>query len=202
MPIYKKDNITFFFSHIPKTGGSSVAEIFNRHIFERKLFSGVIEPCSLQHRHKTDQEVLDVLSNEKIDYMFTVVRHPVDRMISEYHMRRMDRDKTGPEDFHQFVDHVFTQYKIFPYINDNHIRPQCEFIHNGMDVFKFGDWENLMNKLNQYYNFGDFKFPHMNRSTELFTSSTYIKEEKKWEPSDKTMELIKQFYKNDFEYFK
>jgi hypothetical protein len=202
MPLYKKDNVTIFYSHIPKTAGSSIGEIFSRHAFERYLFSNNMEPCSWQHRHKSDPELINLLAQENVDFKFTVIRNPVERIISEYYMRRMEKEKTNEDDFHMFVDHVFTQYQKFPFINDNHIRPQNEFIHDGMEVFEFGDWNSLMDRLNQFYNFGDYKFPHMNRSTESETSSTYIDTVKKWKPKSETIEMIMDFYKEDLKYFK
>ena len=73
MPFFKKDNLTIFFSHIPKTGGSSVEEFFEKNGFTITFISKIIYPCSLQHLQYGHPKLMEKIENENIEYSFTII---------------------------------------------------------------------------------------------------------------------------------
>ncbi len=98
MPIFTKNKIHILYVHIPKTGGSSVEGLFKKNKWQLSYLDkggkkggkpdslNSIRQCSPQHMHlEMLQTIFDL---EKIDYIFMTVRHPVDRLISEYRMRK------------------------------------------------------------------------------------------------------------------
>lgn len=151
MPFFiSKKNKTFFFSHIPKTGGSSIKHFFEKNEeYTTNFFSGHLSPCSKQHRDNKDLELLSEKNKYNICYQFTIIRNPIDRIISEFFMRQATLERTF-DDFEYFVNNIFENYTNNEFINDNHIKPQVNFIHDGMDIFLFGEWDKIANKLKQY----------------------------------------------------
>lgn len=74
MTIFDKDNKKVVFLHIPKTGGSSITKLFEENGWSQQCIQG-------GHQHKTlDQISVDWSCVETI---FTVIRNPIDRVLSE-----------------------------------------------------------------------------------------------------------------------
>lgn len=138
MPLFIINDKVVFFTHIPKTGGSSV-EAAIRSLGARqallKSSSGGFMKCTPQHIHA---EIIEVMFTENFfDLNFTVCRNPVDRLVSEYKMRMSNREKKIP--FEKFIDNAFARYEQNPFFHDNHIRPQHQFLTRNTKVFKFED---------------------------------------------------------------
>jgi hypothetical protein len=144
MPIFSFNNKRVFFYHIPKTGGSSLEFAMSAIGIQLELWSTRIHakktegfPCSPQHWHRFI--IGEIFSS--FEHQFTVTRHPVDRLISEYrHRVRLAMDnKQHPLPFSQWVDFVFDKQVKNPYFLDNHIRPQVQFFDETTRLFKFED---------------------------------------------------------------
>ena len=89
--------------------------------------------CTPQHMHA---ELLKAfVPMEFCDFTLTIVRNPKHRLISEYKMRK----DTVEQSFDEWVQSTFDRYQKNPYIYDNHIRPQWEFITETTKVFRFED---------------------------------------------------------------
>ncbi len=142
MPILNFNDQRILFIHIPKTAGASL-ESHLRQVAKVGLFCGDFKkmrelklPCSPQHFHLA---ILNSFFPRKFfDWRFTVVRDPMDRLKSEYRMRRgifADESLTFPA----WVGAVFQRYGKNPYVFDNHIRPQVEFVDDHVEVFRFED---------------------------------------------------------------
>jgi hypothetical protein len=191
MPFFTKNDKTIFFSHIPKTGGMSIERFFLKNDYKVTFLGSQISPCSLQHRHKDDIELKEELKKLNIIYSFTVIRNPIDRIVSEFVMH--NSKNFTKDEIHKFIIDKINNYEKNNYISDNHIRPQVEFIHDNMDVFVFGEWDKLVNKLNEFDTFSD-DFPHLNKGIGV---SGYD-----WKISDKTKKIIESFYREDFLMYK
>jgi len=120
-----------FFIHIPKTGGTSIEEAFEGKYGETSKFK---EPCSTQHLHYSELEDL-----EQYKFVFAIIRDPVERLISEYKWSRTYwPDAWEKYTFSGFVRHMFSEFKKNPYVQDNHIRPQVEFIGPAVtNIYRF-----------------------------------------------------------------
>ncbi len=197
MPFYTKNNKTIFFSHIPKTGGSSVDRYLCQARYIR-TFHGGSSAKSLQHRHTLDKDLIEEKSKYNIIYEFTVFRNPLERLLSEFFMRSATHINKTDTDFHNFTVNILNHYELNNYINDNHIRPQTEFINKNMDIFKFNDWSILIEKLKVFdIEFLD-KFPHINHATDYKNSFNFSSEFLGWKPKKETEEMVKEFYKEDY----
>lgn len=152
-----------FFIHIPKTGGTSIEHAFKTRGMMRLEESFLYTPwsrfvkknrsdrirCSLQHLTFTELARIapSVLSHMK--GVFTVVRNPYDRILSEfYYLKKRllvkERDcklwGLSPawrarylKNPNTFVRGVYALYLQNPHILDNHFLPQVEFLR-GLDI--------------------------------------------------------------------
>ena len=140
MPVYLKEGRQpQLFIHIPKTGGSS----FSAGMIEagwREIFSirGVhandlsFAYCSPQHYHAEILESLfDLVRFEKI---IAILRDPFARLVSEY-CWQLHQGMTGLAPA-EWISVAFRNYSDNPYLYDNHIRPQSDFILKGATLFR------------------------------------------------------------------
>lgn len=118
--------------HIPKTGGTSIEVALCNANYERLLWNNrgprllLVSP---QHYHN---KILNQLNLIISGYKFTVVRDPIDRIISEGLYRKI-------RDIDAFIFFSLFVYRWFPRFLDNHIRPQSHFLIPGINIFKFED---------------------------------------------------------------
>jgi len=209
LPIYRIKNNLILFSHIPKTGGTSVhIELSKKG--KRSLFSE--HQCSIfrippQH---FDTDTLKYLFEIDIfDYSFAITREPISRLVSEFFYRNplgepkniwhkaiyslKGKRKQGRilRNFSGWIAYYFEKYKINDKILDNHIKPQSEFvIKDEMCFFRIEDGlKNLEKDLYCYC--GNIKFKRYNQSSKIpFTIDR------------ETKNKIIEFYYKDYELFK
>jgi hypothetical protein len=146
VPIFRIQNKLVLFIHIPKTGGSSIERLLSQHgkvgFLQEDHVAWVWGKCTPQHFHS---EIYRALFRQKIfDYVFAVVRHPYSRALSSYMMHKMGQ---APDSMHLsrevgFSEWVFRALAVAdrdPYVLDNHLRPQHEFITTNVELFRFED---------------------------------------------------------------
>lgn len=191
MPIAKIHDQTVLFLHIPKTGGSSI-ERHLESVGELGLIGGCHRqqglPCSPQHLHAA--AIKKLFPERTFDWAFMVVRHPVERTISQY---KYQIRKTGGMKvklpFSLWLRYVFGRQRISPHYRDNHFLPQHLYEGFSADVFHF---ENGI----------DSCIATINRKFDL-APPTIAPWEKHSEPisldvSKADLELIRSFYREDF----
>ena len=161
MPVFTKDNVNVLYVHVPKAGGSAIEHHFEAEGFRMSYRDGRTGPgtdnylrrCSPQHMHADLLKGLFRVG--RFDAIFTVVREPLARFRSEYSMRnRRDLDlSAGAVD--EWTKDVLRRYRKNPFVLDNHIRPQSEFILAGSVVHRLEDGlDALMRELNQRFDIG------------------------------------------------
>lgn len=138
MTVFRKGNINILYAHVPKTGGGSLQSFFERAGFEthfcdtssEKTGFNAMRTCSPQHYHA--DLLKRTLRLRKFDYIFLTVRHPIDRLKSEFIWRNR-----GPDcDAGAWVNRVLDLYPRNRFLHDNHIRPQHEFLLPGADIIR------------------------------------------------------------------
>jgi hypothetical protein len=151
MPVYylPKNGRSVLFSHIPKTGGTTLAKLFAKIGFEEHCKTSMhlkhIYKCPPTYLHYT---VLDSLFEiDQFTTSFAIVRNPESRIISDFKwaMTRTDfaRDRgyTHRSQLPNINDWINAQLKHVvhdPYLLSNHIRPQHQFVGPKIQhVFKF-----------------------------------------------------------------
>ncbi|MFQ5565783.1 MAG: sulfotransferase family 2 domain-containing protein [Paracoccaceae bacterium] len=140
MPVIRISGKQVMFIHVPKTGGSSIearlAEIGPVQLGAGNARNGF--PCSPQHFHGTLLEQL--FGPEDFDWAFMIVRHPVDRIVSQYRYETGKRRQPSPAPpFSRWLHETLLARRDNPYARDNHMRPQHEFEALGAEVFRFED---------------------------------------------------------------
>ena len=206
MPYYKEK--TLLFIHIPKTGGTVIEDEIKKK-YKQTLYSGYINNIlespfnkfSLQHQFYTTiykyQNKLDVnFNNIKI---FTVVRNPYDRIISDLFWWK--RKKKYPEFKINYNDteEIYNFIKN-NYLNrddlDNHNQPQYKFITDenlnlisNIKILKCETLNDTNNELNKFLGFNiNIKKENINKDYSKFLNK-------------KSILLINEYYKKDFELF-
>jgi hypothetical protein len=167
MPLFKKENTSIFFVHIPKTAGGSIEHAFLENKWHTEFLhkpqknESDIRPCNPQHYHA---EFLDSIFEQTgpFTFSFTVVRHPFTRLISEAmwksipirrHVTKHGFDNTFYQLLSKFLGAVYSEFtkaeanwlsdkKLFLDTNqrfpyDNHVRPQHEFLMKDVEIFRY-----------------------------------------------------------------
>ncbi|SLN33305.1 Sulfotransferase family protein [Roseivivax jejudonensis] len=194
MPLYRFDTALICFVHVPKTGGSSLEKALRAMGGVQAMHCGKAMPytrCTPQHMHAA---VLDVFAPEALtDLRLAVVRHPFDRLRSEYRMRRageIARGRPAP-DFDSWVERVFERYARNPYVHDNHVRPQTAFVTETTTVFRFEDGlEAPLEEIARRVGCPAAPLGHERRSDPVEITA-----------SDETVARIETFYAHDYRRF-
>lgn len=143
MPIFKASHKLLFYAHVPKCGGSSVSW------YLRERFGDVAFNDSKHTSHaagslwsQTSPQHIDCQSLDRLfpegffDAVFTIVRHPVPRLISAFHFQR-DVEKIVPmgTTFSDWLEDIteLRQENVFAF--DNHMRPMSDIVPEGAQVF-------------------------------------------------------------------
>lgn len=141
MPIFRKDDTTVLFIHVPKAGGTSIENLFIKSGWEVALLDrarkGTFNPnrrCSPQHMDAVS--LRSRLRLETFDLIFMTVREPLSRFRSELVMRNRTLTEPWNETAAQWADSAVKKYHQDPYTFDNHLRPQHEFYLPAAHVFR------------------------------------------------------------------
>lgn len=131
------------FIHIPKAAGTTIEDTFCKNDFDTSLRRGgqfgkklgfdIKNKCSPQHMHATLLE--RHLGHRKFNYIFTVVRNPMTRIVSEFKFRKKHFPDSVTE-FGDFVHDVGRNITKTPSMFDNHLRCQHEFLWRDVHVFQ------------------------------------------------------------------
>ncbi|MFT5870738.1 MAG: hypothetical protein ACI8TF_002866 [Paracoccaceae bacterium] len=189
MTLLKVKNRLFYFAHIPKTGGSSLETAMReagakRALHYHKHMNYV--SCNLQHMHAKLYDTF--VPPDFYSAGFCVVRHPIARLVSEYRWRQtLDQAKVP---FDKWVYQKLKAYQKDPYILDNHLRPQHEFIGEKIEVFRFEDgMENIMARISE--------MTGLTLNTQTHVRKPTINGSLTWSPESRALAL--RFYEEDFE---
>ncbi|MEO9863436.1 MAG: sulfotransferase family 2 domain-containing protein [Yoonia sp.] len=139
MPLIRYQGKVILFVHIPKTAGTSVEDAMTQAgavvaLRYGSRFKGFMKAT---FQHLNTEIYAAVIPPDFYDYAFTVTRHPIPRLVSEYYYR-IKRGDT-PQPFDTWVNNAFDQHAKNPYVMDNHIRPQTDFLHAGVERFRVED---------------------------------------------------------------
>ena len=190
MPLFRYKDKVVFFIHIPKTGGSSIEHSLReagakRALHYHKRFEYV--KCAIQHMHADLHEFF--VPSTFYDESFAVVRHPVDRLFSEYRWR-LNRQNVRRE-FDPWIHYHLNKYAENPYILDNHLRPQVEFIGKSTRVFRFEDGlKTPLEAVGRSLTLENVRLNHRNKGSDIVVSM-----------KERTLERINTFYAEDFAQF-
>jgi hypothetical protein len=210
MPIFKKSNILFI--HIPKTAGSSI----EKHLYDleeendryslntlysenpSEFFNNMHSP-----QHCTFIEIKTIFDENTINnfhLIFTIVRNPFDRMVSEFHFYS-NYVQNIPIEYENIVDFQ-SEFEIFcqrilngEIIDDNHQLPQYLYLINEFDKIDpritILRYESIHQDVKNYLNLS--LSYHENKSNRPEKCENYY--------NDSCKKLIVDYYAKDFELF-
>ncbi len=194
MPVYRKDEKRFHFIHIPRTAGRFVESVIEDNNFKLENdLSDEIEGVERLHLHRDLYEkYLDIKGITNI----AIIRNPIDRFFScSIFLKRMYGNdiQEAMEDPIMFS----MMLKNFPLTQAvNWFRPLSDFITEDTYIWKFENGfkdefeEWISDVLNFPFNVRDV--PYKKLSTD---------ETNKLNKSDRLIENIKQFWREDIEQF-
>lgn len=202
MPIFNNATRQILFIHIPKAAGTSIEEKLLQNGFSMTYRRGGrygklndfdrTNGCSPQHMHGA---LLDRhFDPQSFDFVFTVVRNPLDRLVSEFNFRKTSMKAFDFDNFEDWTYHTLASFNSNPFVYDNHIRPQNEFIWGEAKIYKLEYELNLL--FNDISNTTGTVID--SRIRNYMASTTYHKLK---DVSGVARNLIEEFYINDFEYF-
>lgn len=140
MPVFIANGDLHVFAHVPKCGGTTVEE----HLAARFGALGLIGTSShfeVSLQHLTWREIVALFPEHWIAESFAVVRHPLDRLVSEFNMRIAQSVPPFPREISiaDFLDWVERRLPVAPNLLDNHLRPQVDFIGPRTQLFRLED---------------------------------------------------------------
>ena len=142
---YENRKKSILFSQIPKTGGTAIMNFFKQSGAQTFLY-GHVDPivglakCPTQHY---EYKILDqILNIEKFDFSFAIMRDPLSRSKSDYlwSLRNSINSNANIPSFDYWFNSMVQLYEINPYILDNHIRPQSDFLGDKLSkIYRYED---------------------------------------------------------------
>lgn len=197
MPISNTHKLCFV--HIPKSAGSSIETALDmKHPellyteYKYKLYSVVA-----QHLHLA--EICKECPQTESYDIFTVVRNPFDRLVSEYKYYKQNwwsREFHGINSFESFVDTVFymsEEERIFKF--DNHLELQSNFLNRPdlhVKIFKFENLSILEEWLSEKTK-QKIILPHERKAAKTDYKNFYA--------SKNIYDKVEYFYRKDLEAF-
>jgi len=149
MPIFIRDGKSVLFIHIPKTGGSTIETMFREAGWERHLYEAadpkdinlVNHYLSVPPQHMHRELLTSLVRLERLDAIFTVVRHPFARLKSEYHWqsRYFKGSIVQPEPDQWWRESLEVLKNSGPESFQNHLRHQVDFLLEGAHVYRYED---------------------------------------------------------------
>lgn len=197
MPFVDTNSGRLLYLHVPKTGGTSI-EAWMKTVGPLNLYafgSPIAFRCTPQHLRMSD--IRELFEDAFFDAIFMTVRNPYDRVESEYRMRAVLGGQgfwNAYPSFSLWLEQALTATAKNPFHLGNHMRPQWEFLGNGVEVLKYEDGvETAIARMSTALNLPvPDTIPHLQK-----TSDTEIAIE--WDTVDRIR--VEEFYQKDFETF-
>ena len=200
MPYYKNKNLLFI--HIPKTGGSLIENNIKKYTPQKlwcssdnnTLLDFPYNKISLQHQFYTTLYQFKNKLNINFDNIkiFSVVRNPYDRIISDLFWNRLIKTDFTAEQVYNIIKNNY----LYRDDLDNHNEPQYKFIVDenselikNIKIFNTETLNETNDELNKFLGFNiNIKQDNVNKDY-----SKYLNKD--------SISLINTFYKKDFELF-
>jgi len=228
MPLVRSPNTHGFFTHIPKCAGTSITKSlldincalfltnqykcrqirdYRDYIVHDRWIPNREYPCS--HQHWQADLINQFVNVDKLSFVFTMIRDPLDRILSEYRFRKgayceaqnaqnwkkydlgtYPNSRKQTDNFSLWLNKNYEAYLVNNYVWDNHFRPQIEFIVDNCSIFLYPYFEPvadfIQEKIGKRPN-----IPYLNKS-ENYDINVSTEDRK----------LIEMWYNKDYELLK
>ncbi len=203
MPFFKTGAKLVYYAHVPKCGGSAVEHFIQGRAGQMAFVD--TEYLSIdenQRWSKTSPQHINVEALSRIipleffDISFTIVRHPVARVVSAYHFQMEEEGRISKNvSFSDWLEDLGEAYGENPYAYDNHLRPMSDIVPEGAHVFYL---EHGLDALVPWFDdlLGNKAAPRaIHRINERSSGGEKV------QPSEADLAQIERIYKADFERF-
>ncbi len=193
MPLFVRSKLLFI--HIPKTGGTSIEKLLEERGEAMSMFTstGSIFINGHTPQHCTFRELQDLNMVTDEVRIFTVVRNPVDRTISEYFYLKRHRPDIDElyRGFDGFLD-LFLNSRNNAFF-DNHNLSNVEYLI---------DHAGLISDRVTIFNYFDVRGIEAFIGCEGLGRLNYYKTERaSFQPDDRQLKRIRKYFREDFKYF-
>ena len=141
MPVVTANGRTLLFVHVPKTAGMSVARFMsdNGTVTAANRLTAYGQSPRLRHLHA--EPLTELYAKGCFDWVFMIVRDPVQKMLSEYRYQRRKSGLHLPNllSFPVWLRYSLARRRRDPSYRENHFRPQAEFRVFDAEVFRLED---------------------------------------------------------------
>ena len=143
MPFFKAGTKLVYYAHVPKCGGSAVERYIHGRCGEIAFLDNAYMSVPRASRwSRTSPQHIDRASLERLipasffDVSFTIVRHPVARIVSAFHFQ-LEVERAIPADtrFSYWLEELRDLLDEEGFVYDNHLRPMDDIVPEGADVF-------------------------------------------------------------------
>ena len=196
MPIYNIGSQKILFIHIPKTAGMALHAHLSQYgpcVFDTRIKTSKGFFCP---RHQESNTLEKIFFPEMIDYAFTIIRNPFQRIISEYRYQR-DHPGIGLSRFCMLGFYPWLKYNLWRFSSnhgwrDGHFRPQVDYPGFKCEIFRLEDGlEQVMKTLSRKTN--------VNITQQI--SRVNISNPARVHVSKASLDLINKTYASDFRVF-
>ena len=187
---FYKDKGLFHF-HIPKTGGVSIIQALLS-AGASKEFEGTDNETGVRRGHLHLDDVEKKFPSYREYPQFTIIRNPWHRLCSEYAWKK--GTSIFNHNFNRWVYLRLSKYKRNNYLDDNHFRPQLDFISPETNVFVVDYINYAQNWLCEYFD-EEFYFQKLNQAKKY----EYPNFDKILDKQSKT--LFYEVYQDDIDFY-
>ena len=149
MPIIRTGRGILYFAHVPKCAGTAIEGMLTKRFGLRA--KALLDPKhkdkpAFQRWSRSSPQHIDAETLGRLfppiffDAVFTMVRHPAERLKSVYLYQRDVEDEIDPnESFADWIAALPARRAADPFYLDNHARPMGDIVPQGATVFRLED---------------------------------------------------------------
>ena len=211
MTIFKVNSDFIYFSHIPKCAGSSIEDYFSTFsecsilFLDRDFYTSSLRHWTKSSPQHIPGNVIERLfDNSFFTNYFSIIREPIDRFKSSFNFQKYWLKNIEEEmDPNFFISEILPKNYQKQGWCDNHFQTQISFLIPNRNYKLFLMNQEGIRKAKKYIDQNIFKkdkekdIPRNNTANEL-----YSKKVEDIELNSKSIEVIKEIYKLDFNLFK
>ena len=159
MSLFLFKNKGVYHHHIPKTSGATIIQGLLKAGAER-VFGGKDPETKVSRGHLHIASVAEKFPDYNKYPQFTILRDPWHRICSEYVWKKSDPHFT---EFNKWIYNRLSKYKRAGHLDDNHFRPQTEFVSPDVKIFLTENSQDAQDWLCEYFE-EDINFESLNQS--------------------------------------
>ncbi len=147
MPILKTHGLVLYYAHVPKCAGSAVADYLKARCGPLAFYDNRYKKQPVQDRwtrsspqHIDRAALLRLFPDGFFDASFTIVRHPVARLVSAYHFQtEVEGAIPDAMAFSDWLVGLEAAQAKTPFLHDNHVRAMDEIVPDAAEIFRLED---------------------------------------------------------------